>query len=365
MLSMVGIEKQTDWNVLLPHVSAAYNNSVNAATGLAPNDIHIGRRPRLPLSVVEPENIGGHQSLHRDHLAYINLATDRQQCAYSLVRELHRLTVSRLQRRNAPIMAALLAFPPFSVGDWAWVYNSASTIRQGAKKGTVATVLKKKLSLNWNGPFKILEVGPTAASDTPDNLPVQDKLLVLDLPSHFPGRDSKPRVSVKPCKPCHNPDDTSDIPKHLPADLTTYGLTAAAAKSLPYHVTLDDVTPPPERLRLSRSPATNSYAAAAESSPSYTRPTGLDSSAPRGNASSTSNTSGAIFYSIGLGSGHNTVRPTASTARCASVPHTASSPGLKANSSSTPATPWSPATFGFAISETPPPLRGTRLVQGT
>eukprot|EP00904_Undaria_pinnatifida_P010283 jgi/Undpi1/6385/HiC_scaffold_20.g08866.m1 len=105
MLSMVGNEKQTDWDVLRPHVSAAYNNSVNAATGLAPNEIHIGRLPRLPLSVFEPEKIGGHQSLDRDHLVYINLAIDRQQRAYSLVRELHRLTVSRLQRRNAPIMA--------------------------------------------------------------------------------------------------------------------------------------------------------------------------------------------------------------------------------------------------------------------
>ena len=250
MLSMVGNEKQTDWDVLLPHVSAAYNNSVNVTTGLAPNEIHIGCLPRLSLSVFEPEHIGGHQSLDRDHLVYINLATDRQQRAYSLVRELHRLTVSRLQRRNAPIIAALLAFPPFSVGGWAWGYNSASTIRQGAKKGIDATVLKTKLSLHWNGPFTILAVGPTAASDTDDNRPLQDKLLFLDLLSDLPGRDSKPRVSVKRCKPCHNPDDTSDIPKHLPAELTTYVLTASAAKSPPYRVILDDVTPPPERLEV-------------------------------------------------------------------------------------------------------------------
>ena len=72
MLSMVGIEQQTDWDVLLPHVSSAYNNSVNAATGLAPNEIHIGRLPRVPLSVLEPDNIGAHQSLERDHLTYIN-----------------------------------------------------------------------------------------------------------------------------------------------------------------------------------------------------------------------------------------------------------------------------------------------------
>jgi len=171
MLSMVGNEQQNDWDVLLPHVSSAYNNSVNAATGLAPNEIHIGRLPRLPLSVLEPDNIGGHQSLERDHLTYINLATDRQQRAYSPVLELYHITTSRLQRRNAPIMAALSASPPFTVGGWAWVYNSASTIRQGAKKDTDATVLKTKLSLNWNGPFKILAVGPAPASDTPDNHP--------------------------------------------------------------------------------------------------------------------------------------------------------------------------------------------------
>ena len=108
MLSMVGNEKQTDWDVLLPHVSAAYNNSVNVATGLAPNEIHIGCLPRPPLSTFKPDNIGGHQSLDRDHLVYINLAIDRQQRTNSLVRELHRLTISRLQRRNALIMAALL-----------------------------------------------------------------------------------------------------------------------------------------------------------------------------------------------------------------------------------------------------------------
>ena len=252
MLSMVGNENQTDWDLLLPHVSSAYNNSVNAATGLAPNEVHIGRLPRLPLSVFEPDNVGGHQSLERDHLTYINLATERQQRAYSLVRELYHITTSRLQRRNAPIMAALSASPPFTVGGWAWVYNSASTIRQGAKKDTDATVLKTKLALNWNGPFKILAVGPAPASDTPDNRPLHDKLLFLDLPSDLPGRDSKPRVSVKRCKPCRSPDDTTDLPKYLPADLTTYVLTASAAKSPPYHVTVDDVTPPPERLDVER-----------------------------------------------------------------------------------------------------------------
>ena len=98
---MIGNEQQTDWDVLLPHMPSAYDKSVNAATGLAPIEIHMDRLPRLSLSVFEADNIGGHHGLDRDHLVYINLATHRQRRAYSFVRELHRLTVSPLQRHKA------------------------------------------------------------------------------------------------------------------------------------------------------------------------------------------------------------------------------------------------------------------------
>ena len=249
MLSMGCNEQQDNWDALLKHIESAYNNSVNAATGLAPNEVHMGRLPRLPLSVFDPPNIGGHQSLDRDHLAYCNLATDRQQRAYRIVREHHAVTTSRLARRNTPIMDALRLSPPYTVGGWAWVYNSAAT-RQGAKKDTDSAVLKTKLSLNWIGPFKILAVGPAPASDTPDNRPLHDKLLFLDLPSDQPGRDSKRRVSVERCKPCRSPDDTNDMPKYLPSDLTQYVLNSFSAKSPPFHVAVDDVSSPPERLEV-------------------------------------------------------------------------------------------------------------------
>ena len=41
MLSMVVNERQDDWDKQLPHVESAYNNSVSAATGLAPNEVHL------------------------------------------------------------------------------------------------------------------------------------------------------------------------------------------------------------------------------------------------------------------------------------------------------------------------------------
>lgn len=138
-------------------------------------------------------------------------------------------------------MPAHSTSPPFTLGSWGWVYTSASTIHQGAKKDTHAIVLKTNVPLNWCVPFKILAVGPASASDTPDNRPLHDRLFFLDLPFGPPGRDSKSRISVKRCKPSRSPDDTTDLPKCLHVDLTTYVLTASAAKAPPYHVTVDDV----------------------------------------------------------------------------------------------------------------------------
>ena len=66
MLAMVVNKRQDDWDAHLPHVEFAYNNSVSAATGLAPNEVHMNRLPHLPLTVFEHPYARGHQSLARD-----------------------------------------------------------------------------------------------------------------------------------------------------------------------------------------------------------------------------------------------------------------------------------------------------------
>ena len=92
-----------------------------------------------------------------------------------------RLTVSRINRRNSALSDALHHTPTYKMGDWVWIYYLASTITQGPKVGPTAstdadaTVLKVKLSLNWTGPFKILEVGPAASA--PDKRRLADKVL--------------------------------------------------------------------------------------------------------------------------------------------------------------------------------------------
>ena len=147
----------------------------------------MSRLARLPLTVFERTGVAGHQSLARDHLAYCDLATDRQQRANDIVRKHHALTVSRVNRRNSALADALRPAPKFAVGGWAWVYNSASTIRQGIKANTDAKVVKAKLALNWTGPYKVLAVGPCSSAETPDGSSLGDNLLYLDLPSELPG----------------------------------------------------------------------------------------------------------------------------------------------------------------------------------
>ena len=244
MLAIVCNEHQKDWDAHLPHVKYAYNNSVSVATGLAPNKVHIGRLPRLPLTVFDRFYGGGHQSLDRDHLAYCDLDRERQQHAYEFVREQHALTVARVNGRNSTLSDALFRRPKHVAGGWVWVYNTAATIRQGLHtKAPTIKFSKKNIYLNWTGPFKTVAVGPSPAATQPDGRPLGDKLIYLDLPSNLSGPAAKPRVTVARCKPCANPSDVDDMPIHLPAGLTQYVLFAT--KSPPYHVTTDDIATPP------------------------------------------------------------------------------------------------------------------------
>ena len=108
MLAMVGNERRDDWDLHLPHAEFAYSNFVSAATGQAPNEVHMGRLPRLPLTVFDRTGVVGHQSLACDNQAYCNLTTDRQKRANDIVRAHHALIVSRVNLRNSALAETLL-----------------------------------------------------------------------------------------------------------------------------------------------------------------------------------------------------------------------------------------------------------------
>ena len=148
MLAVVVNERQDNWDLHLPHVEFPYNDSVSAGTGLALDDVHMGRLPRLPITVFDRTGVVGHQRLTQDHLACCDLATVRQKRANVIVRAYHGLTVSCVNRSNSALADALRPAPNFAAGGLAWVYNFASTIRQGVKANTDVKVLKAKLALN-------------------------------------------------------------------------------------------------------------------------------------------------------------------------------------------------------------------------
>ena len=103
------------------HAVAAQNNNVSRGTGLAPNEVHIGRYPRLPMTILEGRGVKGHQGLKQDQLGYLELMRDRQVKTYELVKEEDRLIKARHEANNKHLAELINRRPKFEVGDWVWV----------------------------------------------------------------------------------------------------------------------------------------------------------------------------------------------------------------------------------------------------
>ena len=73
ILSYLIADDQKKWDEMLLHAISAHNNNVSRGTGLAPNEVHIGRYPRLPMTILEGSGVKGHQSEKRDRLGYFEL----------------------------------------------------------------------------------------------------------------------------------------------------------------------------------------------------------------------------------------------------------------------------------------------------
>ena len=101
ILATVTNERQTDWDLHLPLVQMNYNNSVHVATGLAPNEVHIGRMSRLPLTVFDREPPGGHQSLDRDIAEYHISVSNRLRLTYEVVREENLVNAAKVAKANS------------------------------------------------------------------------------------------------------------------------------------------------------------------------------------------------------------------------------------------------------------------------
>ena len=155
MLAMVVNERPDDWDLHLPHVEFAHKNSVSAATGLAPNEVHLGRLPRLPLTVFDRTGVVGHQSLARDHLAYCDVATDCKSARTTLSAHTTPSPFLVLTAETPPSPTRCVQHLTSPRVDGHWCTTLPPPSARDVKANTDAKVLKAKLALNWTGPYKI------------------------------------------------------------------------------------------------------------------------------------------------------------------------------------------------------------------
>ena len=116
ILSHLIADSQTNWDKLLPHAIAAHNNSVRRGTGLAPNEVHIGHYPRLPMAILEGRGARGNQGLRRDQLDFFQLMRGRQNRAYELVRKYDFLIKAKHQAAHENLNSIFRQRPNFAAG---------------------------------------------------------------------------------------------------------------------------------------------------------------------------------------------------------------------------------------------------------
>ena len=221
MLSNLIADNQTNWDELLLHAIAAHNNSVSRGTGLAPNEAHIVRYSRLPMTILERRGARGHQGLRQDQLDFLQLMRERQNRAYELVRKEDFLVKAKHHAANEKLNSIFRQRPNFAAGQWVWVYDDKSTITGGGKHVLKAPAegssrksfaLVSKLAHCGAGPYKVLLVGPGKA---PDSDLVGRNLLLLDT-SHEDSKRINACVSVRKCKRWYNPHEGERRPNFCP-----------------------------------------------------------------------------------------------------------------------------------------------------
>ena len=194
MLSYLIADDQNNWDDMLMHAVAAHNNNVSGGTGLAPNEVYIGRCPRLPMTILEGRGVRGHQGLKQDQLEYLELMRGRQIKAYQLVKEEDRLTKARHEAANENLEELVTKRPKFEAVGWVWVYDDHSTISGGGKHVLKTREMDsrrkkfastEKLAQCWTGPYKISLVDPGTNSD---GKTVGPNLLLLEVRKDEPGR---------------------------------------------------------------------------------------------------------------------------------------------------------------------------------
>jgi len=107
---------QKEWDLLLPHVMAAYRASVHQSTGFSPNYLMFGREVRAPVDLVFDIAAEEPPASYDD---YVTSLENRKRQAYGLVCKNLGVTAERMKRQYDLRVRPL----KFHCGEWVLYYN--------------------------------------------------------------------------------------------------------------------------------------------------------------------------------------------------------------------------------------------------
>ena len=144
MIGKVVDEKQSDWDLLLPYVMAAYRSSRHDTTGYTPNYLFMGREVRAPIDIVL--GTGELPSTTDNYGEFVEATRNRMHEAYELV----RLHLGEAAVRNKRYYDMRVRPAEYHVGQWVYYFNPRRHVGR-----------QDKWSRKYTGPFCVTKVlGP-------------------------------------------------------------------------------------------------------------------------------------------------------------------------------------------------------------
>jgi len=116
MLGKVIDEKQTDWDLLLPYVMAAYRSTRHDSTAYTPNYLMLGREVRAPVDIM----LGtGQVDSAESYDDFVENVQTRMHTAFDLVRQ----HIGEAAQRNKRYYDIRVRPAKYKVGQWVYYFN--------------------------------------------------------------------------------------------------------------------------------------------------------------------------------------------------------------------------------------------------
>ncbi|GBG88956.1 hypothetical protein CBR_g48566 [Chara braunii] len=172
---------QDDWDEKLPLIASLYNNVVHSSTGVSPNQLHMGWKPRSALDFLLPENRSSAT------LGTLEYGVQYEKLLQQVVEHIKKVEQAMIASENKHRRES-----SFQVGERVWV--KASEVGQEFE-------ISRKLMPQYFGPWEVLDIvgdemdGPTYVICIPGHLRTHrvfhaSKLAAFGETDQFPSRRS-------------------------------------------------------------------------------------------------------------------------------------------------------------------------------